>query len=85
MSETAITQHWVVDQINGQWVKLSSSQYHDLYITLPLELCPPHIKEGQSLALSLNIDEAQSQVEQAKIDEALQALSADDDGGDFSL
>lgn len=85
MSETAITHHWVVDQINNEWVKLSSSQHRDLYITLPLELCPPHLKEGQSLELSLKMDEAQSQVEQAKIDDALQALSADDDGGDFSL
>ena len=82
---------WLVDQLEAGWATLSPLEGAQAGgpsaepITLPVALLPQETREGDALTLTLSIDAAA----RARLQEAhqarLQALSADDDGGDFSL
>ena len=82
---------WLIDQIEAGWATLSPLEGAQAGapsaepITLPVALLPQDAREGDALTLALSIDAAA----RARLQEAqqarLQALSADDDGGDFSL
>ena len=76
---------WSVDQINDEWVKLQSSDNAQLEIELPISYLPPQIREGNFVTLSLRVNLRSEEEEASAINALISDLSAEDDGGDFSL
>ena len=76
---------WTVDQINGDWIKLSSCDQDDLNIELPLSLLPSTVSEGQVVQMDLAYNPYATQHEQDKVAQKIIELSDADDGEDFSL
>ena len=76
---------WVIDQIDQGWVKLCAQDRDHLEISLPIEFLPSDIKEGQVLSLHMAVDFQATEKALANVSEQIQALSAEDDGGDFDL
>ena len=81
----SVTSLWVVDQINGHWVMLSSYDQDDLSIELPVILLPSAVSEGQIFQMSLEHDPNATKYEQSKVAQKITELSDADDGEDFSL
>jgi hypothetical protein len=86
MSENMGNEHkWVVDQVNEGWVKLCSADIDDLSISLPSTLIPSTAVEGHVLICRFDIDVEMTQKMHNEMETQIEALSTDDDGGDFSL
>lgn len=79
------TSSWVIDQVNGNWVKLLSCDHDDLSIELPISLLPSDLTEGQIFLMNLKQDLEASRQEQKQLSQQITELSSTDDGGDFSL
>ena len=76
---------WVVDQVEAGIVTLISRDLDIEAIYFPSELLPATLTEGDLLTLSATIDPEASAAERDQVVNQLNALSSDDDGGDFSL
>lgn len=88
--ETTRTTEWIIEQINAGWAELQTTVADQetkevLQISLPLSLLPLDSREGMVLSVNFSIDTEASQVAQKEVQDSIAALSADDDGGDFSL
>ena len=76
---------WLIDQLNGDWVKLVSCDQDNLSIELPIAFLPSTVAEGQIFQMNLQHDPELTQQEQSRLVQQVADLSATDDGGDFSL
>lgn len=76
---------WVVDQIEAGVASLTHLDLDLDPLSLPSALLPEGAQEGSILTLNLTLDLAQTEREQAEIASRIEALSSEDDGGDFSL
>ena len=47
---------WLIDQLNGDWVKLISCDQDDLSIELPVAFLPSTVAEGQIFKMDLQYD-----------------------------
>lgn len=54
-------------------------------VELPRDLLPPGATEGAVLQLEIRLDSAASEEDRRRVADRRARLSADDDGGDFSL
>ena len=81
----SVNSSWTIDQINEEWATLTSLTQNDLSIELPLSLLPQSVQEGQILQMNLAQDPTATQEETDQLKQEISQLSADDDGGDFSL
>ena len=81
---------WIIDQMDGGWATLSpigaSESSESLEeLQLPQSLLPAHLKEGDGVKLSLSAAPELSAAHKARLSAQVEALSADDDGGDFNI
>ena len=76
---------WLIDQLNGDWVKLISCDQDDLSIELPIAFLPSTVTEGQIFQMNLQHDPEVTQKEQSRLAQQVNDLSTSDDGEDFSL
>ena len=76
---------WLIDQLNGDWVKLISCDQDDLSIELPIAFLPSTVTEGQIFQMNLRHDPEVTQKEQSRLAQQVNDLSTTDDGEDFSL
>ncbi len=81
----SVNSSWTIDQMNEDWATLTSLTQNNLSIELPLSLLPQSAQEGQILQMNLAHDPTATQEEADQLKQEISHLSADDDGGDFSL
>jgi len=79
--------HWIIDQLDAGWATLSPAPNNPVTEewTLPAQLLPEGLKEGDALTLTLSPAPEVSASLKAEVEAQLSSLSADDDGGDFSI
>jgi len=78
---------WIIDQMDGGWATLSPADASESSeeLQLPQSLLPADLKEGDAVKLSLSAAPELSAAHKARLSAQVEALSADDDGGDFSI
>ena len=75
---------WTVDRLEGDYVVLCATEL-DAEISLPRSLCPRSICEGDQVSLTVELNQASSEEARREVALQVEALSASDDGDDFSL
>ena len=84
---------WVIDTIEAGWARLSPAPSTEALgvtdsFTLPallLPKVPKGVSEGDVVSLSLSFEPTQGDALTQELKEKLNALTSEDDGGDFSL
>jgi hypothetical protein len=78
---------WIVDRLNPPWATLSplSDDSSMAPFECPVLILPSPLKEGDVIEISTALNPTRAAQERASIATKLARLSADDDGGDFSL
>lgn len=85
-SETSSTA-WVVDRVTPPWATLSplSTEAALASFDCPILILPMALKEGDVVEISSTLNPTRTAQERASTVAQLARLTADDDGGDFSL
>lgn len=76
---------WVIDQLEGAWATLSPVSGEGETWALPATLLPEGLKEGDALNLTLSPAPELSEALHAQVKAQVEALTSEDDGGDFSI
>ena len=83
--ETSREHQWVVDQIDGSWSVLQAVNNASRELNIPSDLLPASASEGATLTLVISVDFKSTETSRSEVNELIETLIEDDDGGDFSL